>query len=186
MYLFDFNKTLHDEHRDHNTFFNYVCSLKSRQMCTWDAIKWKASLFLNIPICTCTGNHHHHNQIFDLHAGAGASSTSVCPLPGNWLADSIVYVTPDLQVPLSWGSTVLSFHSWQSFSISFFHVSWVPNHPCLPPICTCISHAVLTAPLERSTCLNQRILLSLKSKEIIGKWLWNGRFSIFYLCKIFL
>ena len=32
---------------------------------------------------------YHHNQIFDKHAGAGASSTSVGPLPGNWLAARI-------------------------------------------------------------------------------------------------
>ena len=43
----------------------------------------------------------HHNHIFDYHAGAGASSTSVGPLPGNWLAARIADLTSDLQVLLS-------------------------------------------------------------------------------------
>ena len=47
------------------------------------------------------GHHHHHNRIFDLRAGAGASSTSVGPFPGNWLAARIADLTPDLQVLLS-------------------------------------------------------------------------------------
>ena len=46
-------------------------------------------------------NHHHHNRIFDKRAGAGASSTSVGPFPGNWLAARIADLTPDLQVLLS-------------------------------------------------------------------------------------
>ena len=46
-------------------------------------------------------SYHNHNQIFDLHAGAGASSTSVGPFPDNWLAASIGDLTPDLQVLLS-------------------------------------------------------------------------------------
>ena len=41
-------------------------------------------------------HHHHHNQIFDKRAGA--SSTSVGPLPDNWLAARIADLTPDLQV----------------------------------------------------------------------------------------
>ena len=45
------------------------------------------------------------------------------PFPGNWLATRIADLTPDLQVFLSWGSSVVSFHSRQSFSVSFFHVS---------------------------------------------------------------
>ena len=40
-----------------------------------------------------------YNQIFD--SGAGASSTSVGPFPGNWLAARIADLTPDLQVLLS-------------------------------------------------------------------------------------
>ena len=105
----------------------------------------------------------YHNQIFDLRAGAGASSTSVGPLPGNWLAARIADLTPDLHVLLSWGSTVVSFHSQQTFSVSFFHVSLGLPAPSLPS--TCISHAVLTAPLERSTCPNQGSLLSLRMRS---------------------
>ena len=84
------------------------------------------------------------------------------PLPGNWLAARIADLTPDLQLFLSWGSTVVSFHSQQSFSVSFFQVSLGLPAPRLQSIC--ISHAVLTAPLECSTCPNQRSLLSLKMK----------------------
>ena len=91
------------------------------------------------------------------HAGAGASSTSVGPFPGNWLAARIADLTPDLQVLLSWGSTVVSFHSRQSLSVSL----GLPA-PCLPSIC--ISHTVLIAPLERSKCPNQQSFLSLKMR----------------------
>ena len=82
--------------------------------------------------------------------------------PHQWapFAARIADLTSDLQVLLSWGSTFV--HSRQSFSNSFFHVSLGLPVPCLPSIC--ISHAVLTAPLERSTCLNQRSLLSLKMR----------------------
>ena len=81
------------------------------------------------------------------------------PFPGNWLAARIADLTPDLQVLLSRGSTVVSFHSRQSFSVNFFHVCLGLPAPRLPSIC--ISYAVLIAPLERSTCPNQRSLLSL-------------------------
>ena len=55
----------------------------------------------------------------------------------------------------------MSFHSRQSLSVSFFHVSLgLPAPTPLLPIC--ISHAVLIAPLERPTYPNQRSLLSLK------------------------
>ena len=43
--------------------------------------------------------YHHHDQIFDYHAGAGASPTSVVPLLGSRQAASIADLTPDLQVP---------------------------------------------------------------------------------------
>ena len=90
------------------------------------------------------------------------------PFPGNWLAACIADLTPDLQVLLSWGSTVVSFHSWQSFSVSFFHVCLGLPVPRLPSIC--ISYAVLIAPLERSTCPNQRSLLSLKMRSRSSSW----------------
>ena len=51
---------------------------------------------------------HHHYQIFDKHA----SYTSVGPLPGSWLALRIADVTPNLQVFLSLGLTVVSFHQF--------------------------------------------------------------------------
>ena len=43
------------------------------------------------------------------------------PLPGSWLAARMADLTPDLQVCLSWGSIVESFHALQSLS-----VSWTP------------------------------------------------------------
>ena len=58
---------------------------------------------------------------------------------------------------------MVSFHSRQSLSVSFFHVSLGLPAPRLPSIC--ISHAVLIAPLERSTFPNQRSLLSLKMRS---------------------
>ena len=57
----------------------------------------------------------------------------------------------------------MSFHLRQSLSISFFHVSLGLLAPCLPSIC--ISHVVLIAPLERSTCPNQGSLLPLKMRS---------------------
>ena len=98
--LFEFSK---------NQIFCYLFLWKSvSSLCTECKTYWQFS--------------YHHNQIFDLHAGAGTSSTSVSPLPGNWLAARIADLTPDLQVLLSWGSTVASFYWGQSFSINFFHI----------------------------------------------------------------
>ena len=85
------------------------------------------------------------------------------PFPGNWLAACIADLTLDLQVLLSRGSTLVSFYSRQSLSGSFFHVSLGLPAPRLPSIC--ISHVVLIAPLERSTCPNQRSLFSLKMRS---------------------
>ena len=59
----------------------------------------------------------------------------------------------------------MSFHSRQSFSVNFFHVSLGLPAPCLPS--TCISHAVLIKPLERSTCPNQRSLLIQNEVEVL-------------------
>ena len=57
----------------------------------------------------------------------------------------------------------MSFHSRQSLSVSFFHVSLGLPAPSLPSIC--LSHDVLIAPLEHSTCPNQRSVLSLKMRS---------------------
>ena len=58
----------------------------------------------------------------------------------------------------------MSLHSWQSLCVtSFFHVNLGLPAPRLPSIC--ISHAVLIAPLECSTCPNQQSLLSLKMRS---------------------
>ena len=71
------------------------------------------------------------------------TSTSVGPLTGSYLVVCRADLIPDLQVCLSWGSIADIFHSLQSLS-----VSCCLSSPCLPS--TCMSKAVLTAPLERS------------------------------------
>ena len=50
-----------------------------------------------------------------------------------------------------------SFHSLQSLPVSYFHVILGLPGPRFPS--TCMSKAVLTAPLERSTCPYHRFLL---------------------------
>ena len=57
----------------------------------------------------------------------------------------------------------MSFHSCQSLSVNFFHVSLGLPAPGLPSIC--ISHAVLIEPLDRSTCPNQRSKMRLRSSS---------------------
>ena len=56
-----------------------------------------------------------------------------------------------------------SFHSLQSLSVSCFHVILGLPSPHFPS--TCMSKAVLTAPLERSTCPYHRSLLSFRMRS---------------------
>ena len=56
-----------------------------------------------------------------------------------------------------------SFHSLQSLSVSCYHVILGLPGPCFPSIC--MSKAVLTAPLERSTCPYHRSLLSFRMRS---------------------
>ena len=72
-------------------------------------------------------------------------------------------LTPNLQVCLSWGLIAESFHSLQSLSVSCFHVILGLPGPRFPS--TCMSKAVLTAPLERSTCPYHRSLLSFRMRS---------------------
>ena len=72
-------------------------------------------------------------------------------------------LTPDLQVCLSLGSIAKTFHSLQSLSVSYFHVILGLPGTCFPS--TCMSQAVLTAPLERSTHLYQWSLLSFRMRS---------------------
>ena len=65
-------------------------------------------------------------------------------------------LTPDFQVCPSWGSIAESFHSLQSLSVSYFHVILSLPGPHFPS--TCMSQAVLTAPLEHSTCHTSRAI----------------------------
>ena len=72
-------------------------------------------------------------------------------------------LTPDLQVRLSWGLLSESFHALQSLSVSFFHVILGLPGPRFPS--TCMSKAVLIAPLEHSTCPYHRSLLSFRMRS---------------------
>ena len=81
------------------------------------------------------------------------------PLPGNWLAARMADLTPDLQV----SSIAESFHYLRSLSVSCFQVSLGLPGPRFP--LTCMSKAVLTTPLERSTCPYQRSLLSFSMRS---------------------
>ena len=83
------------------------------------------------------------------------------PLPDSWLAACMADLIPDLQVCLSWRSIVVSFHSLQS-SVSCFHVILGLPGPCFP---TCMSKAVLTAPLEHSICPYQYSLPSFRMRS---------------------
>ena len=110
-------------------------------------------------------SYHNHNQIFDKHAGAGASSTSVGSLPGNWLAARIADLTPDLQMLFSLGSTVMSFNSRQSFSVKFFHVSLgLPPPPPPPAINLYITCC--------SDCTTRKLHMPKPGKPL-SKWGWG-------------
>ena len=62
-------------------------------------------------------------------------------------------LTPDLHIFLSWGLIAESLHSLQSLSVSCFNVILGLPGPRFPSTCTW--KAVLTGPLEHSTCLYQ-------------------------------
>ena len=76
----------------------------------------------------------------------------------------------DLQVFLSRGLTAKNFHLRRSFSCQFLPYPGI----CIPT--SCITHAVLTAPLESSTCPCQWSLFSFKmrSRSSSSKFATNG------------
>ena len=78
-------------------------------------------------------------------------------------ASAMAVLTPDLQVCLSSGSTAESFHSPQYLSVSCFHVILGLPGPCFPS--TCMSKAILTVPVECSTCPHQWSLLSFRMRS---------------------
>ena len=89
----------------------------------------------------------------------------------------MVDLTPDLQVCLSWGLIAESFHSLQSLSVSCFHAILGLPGPRFPS--TCIWKAVITAPLEHSTCPYQWSILSLErgpdpqcQATQVAYWIW--------------
>ena len=81
----------------------------------------------------------------------------------SWLAARMADLTPDLQICLSWGSIAKSFHSLQTLSVNCFHVVLGLTGPCFPS--TCMSKAVLSAPLKHSTCPYQQSLLSFRMRS---------------------
>ena len=66
-------------------------------------------------------------------------------------------------VSISWGLIAESFHSLRSLSVSCFQVILGLPGSCFP--LTCMSKAVLTAPLEHSTCPYHRSLLSFSMRS---------------------
>ena len=82
------------------------------------------------------------------------------PPSRSWLVICRADLIPDLQVCLSWVSISDIFHSLQSLSVSCCHVISGLSNPCLPS--TCMSKAVLTAPLEHSIWPYQWSLLSFR------------------------
>ena len=118
--------------------------------------------YLVVNISSNHHHHHYHHWIFNTCRYRGNIYISG-PLPGSWLAARMADLAPDLQVCLSWGSIAESFHSLHSLSVSCVNVIFGLPGPRFPS--TCMSKAVLTAPLERSTCPHQRILLSFRMRS---------------------
>ena len=112
------------------------------------------TLFVSTPYIL---NHHHHQIVYQC-AGTGAVSTSVDPFQVVAFSSSYLKVMADLKPDHTRGLIVERFHSWQFLSVSHFQVILGLPGPCFPSIC--VSKAVLSAPLERSTCPYQRSLLS--------------------------
>ena len=73
-------------------------------------------------------------------------------LPGSWLDGRKADLIQDLQLCLSWELPL------SAIPVICFHVILGLPGPCFPS--TCMSKAVLTAPLECSTCPYQRSLFS--------------------------
>ena len=79
---------------------------------------------------------------------------------GTWLAACMADLTLDLHTTLSQGSTSLGFYSRLSLSVNVFHDILICPGPRFPSMC--MFQAVLIAPLEGSTCPNQRSLFALR------------------------
>ena len=74
------------------------------------------------------------------------------PFPGNWLAARVADLTPDLQVLLSGGSTVVSFHSRQSLSVSFY----TPPLKCGEVLCYTLRCLSVCPSVRPSVCPSVR------------------------------
>ena len=83
--------------------------------------------------------------------------------PRSCLAAGMATFTPDLQLCLLWGSNAKSFYSLQSLFVSRFYVILDLPSSRFPP--NFRSQAVLTAPLEHSTCPYQLILFSFRIRS---------------------
>ena len=146
-------------------------------LCPW-ARHINPSLVLVQPRKTCPYiterllmGHIESNQTQTLTYVLGAQrtvslSTSVGLLGGNWLATYIA----DLQVLLSWGSSVVSFHSRQSFSISFFHVSL--GLPAINMYITCCSDCTTrTLDMPKSVKPSLSLKMRLRSSSFASSLL---------------
>ena len=121
---------------------------------------WRALWFKIFTMCQscCSSSSSSDYWLMCRYRG---TSSSVGPLTSSWLAACVADLIPDLQVCLSWGSIADIFHTLQSLSVNCC-ISGLSS-PCFPS--TCMSKAVLTAPLERSPWPYQRSLLSFRMRS---------------------
>ena len=85
------------------------------------------------------------------------------PLPGSWLAARMANLTPDLQMSLSWGLIVESFHSLWSLSFSCFHV--ILGLPSLCSPSAYMSQTDLMVPFGRWMCPYHQSLFSFRMRS---------------------
>ena len=99
--------------------------------------------------------YHHHNRMFDERAGIGATSTSVA------------FCTHGRSHTRSPGTSIMRVDSRElplsAIPLCCFHV--ILGLPGPRFLSTCMSKAVLTASLERSTCPYHRSLLSFRMRS---------------------
>ena len=95
----------------------------------------------------------YHHRIIRFFINVQVQEQHPHPLPGSWLAVRMADLIQDLQCVYH-----ESFHSLHFLSVICFHVTLGLPGSCFPSIC--MSKALLTAPLEHSTCPYQQSLFS--------------------------
>ena len=91
----------------------------------------------------------YHHRIIRFFINVQVQEQHPHPLPGSWLAVRMADLIQDLQYVYH-----ESFHSLHFLSVICFHVILGLPGSCFPS--TCMSKALLTAPLEHSTCPYQQ------------------------------